>query len=143
MGAVVLFDGVCNFCDASVNFIIEHDKAGYFKFAPLQSIEGTKLANQFGFESSAAERTAPADDLIPIDSVILIEDGEDSTHSTAALRIMRRLGAPWSWLYAFIIVPRPIRDWAYRLFARYRYRLFGRKAECMIPSPEVRARFLG
>lgn len=143
MGAVVLFDGICNFCDASVNFIIEHDKAGYFKFAPLQSIEGTKLANQYGFESSAAERMAPSDDLIPIDSVILIEDGEASTHSTAALRIMRRLGAPWSWLYAFIIVPRPIRDWAYRIFARYRYRLFGSKAECMIPSPEVRARFLG
>jgi predicted DCC family thiol-disulfide oxidoreductase YuxK len=142
MGAVVLFDGVCNFCDASVNFIIDHDRSGYFKFAPLQSGEGTRLANQYGFESA----TAPADDeasgLIPIDSEILVEDGMAYTHSTAALRILKRLGAPWSWLYAFIIVPRPLRDWAYRSFARYRYRIFGRKDQCMLPSQDVRARFL-
>ena len=142
MGAVVLFDGVCNFCDASVNFIIEHDPGGYFKFAPLQSEEGQKLANQFGFESATAESSEPKSDLIPIDSVILVEDGKASTHSTAALKILKRLGAPMSWLYAFIIVPKPIRDWAYKLFARYRYRMFGRKDQCMLPTPEVRARFL-
>ncbi|HYJ89952.1 MAG TPA: DCC1-like thiol-disulfide oxidoreductase family protein, partial [Pyrinomonadaceae bacterium] len=84
----------------------------------------------------------PKSDLIPIDSVILIENDKAYTHSTAALKILRRLGAPWSWLYAFVIVPKPIRDWAYRLFARYRYRLFGRKDQCMLPTPEVRARFL-
>ena len=142
MGAVVLFDGVCNFCDASVNFIIEHDKAGYFKFAPLQSDEGKRLATEYGFESAAVPKGDEARDLIPIDSVILVEDGRAYTHSTAALKILRRLGAPWSWAYAFVVVPRAIRDWAYRLFARYRYRLFGRKAQCMLPSPEVRARFL-
>ena len=142
MGAIVLFDGVCNFCDASVNFIIDHDKAEYFKFAPLQSEEGRRLANEHGFESAAAERESAESGLIPIDSVILIEDGKAYTHSTAALRILRRLGAPWSWMYAFIIVPRPVRNWAYRLFARYRYRVFGRKDQCMIPTPEVRARFL-
>jgi predicted DCC family thiol-disulfide oxidoreductase YuxK len=142
MGAVVLFDGVCNFCDASVNFIIEHDKAGYFKFAPLQSQEGTRLANQFGFESAAAERDRPSDDLIPIDSVILVEDQKAYTHSTAALRILKRLEPPWSWVYVLVVVPRPLRDWAYRLFARYRYRIFGKKDQCMLPSPEVRARFL-
>jgi len=141
MGAVVLFDGVCNFCDASVNFIIEHDKAAYFKFAPLQSEEGTRLANKYGFESATA-KSDEQNDLIPIDSVILIEGDKAYTHSTAALRILRRLGAPWSWMYAFIIVPRPIRDLAYRLFARYRYRIFGRKDQCMLPSPEIRARFL-
>ena len=142
MGAVVLFDGVCNFCDASVNFIIEHDRSGYFKFAPLQSDEGRRLAGTYGFESAAAAGDEPSSDLIPIDSVILIEDEKAYTHSTAALKILRRLGAPWSWLYAFVVVPRPIRDWAYRLFARYRYRLFGRKDQCMLPTPEVRARFL-
>jgi predicted DCC family thiol-disulfide oxidoreductase YuxK len=143
MGAVVLFDGVCNFCDASVNFIIEHDKAGYFKFAPLQSDEGRQLANEYGFESATAKKGKDkASDLIPIDSVILMDDGKAYTHSTAALRILRRLGAPWSWMYAFVIIPRPIRDWAYRLFARYRYRIFGRKDQCMIPTPDVRARFL-
>lgn len=142
MGAVVLFDGVCNFCDASVNFIIEHDKKGYFKFAPLQSNVGSKLANQYGFESASATPDNAATDLIPIDSVILVEDGKTYTHSTAALKILKRLGPPWSWLSAFVIVPRPIRDWAYRVFARYRYRIFGRKDQCMLPSPEVRARFL-
>ena len=142
MGAVVLFDGVCNFCDASVNFIIEHDKAAYFKFAPLQSDGGSKLATEYGFESATVPETEAARDLMPIDSVILIEDGRSSTHSTAALMILRRLGAPWSWLYVFVLVPRTIRDWAYRLFARYRYRIFGRKDQCMLPSPEVRARFL-
>lgn len=142
MSAVVLFDGVCNFCDASVNFIIEHDKTGYFKFAPLQSGEGSRLANEFGFESAAAPQEATESDLVPIDSVILVEDGKAYTHSTAALRILKRLGAPWSWIYLFVVVPRPVRDWAYRLFARYRYRIFGRKDQCMLPSPEVRARFL-
>ena len=141
MGAVVLFDGVCNFCDASVNFIIEHDGEGYFKFAPLQSEAGKKLASEHGLFS---ERVAgePKDDRIPIDSVVLIEDGKAYTHSSAALRIIRRLGGPWSWLYGLIILPAPIRDIFYRLFAKYRYRMFGRKDQCMLPSAEVRARFL-
>ena len=141
MGAVVLFDGVCNFCDASVNFVIEHDGEGYFQFAPLQSGAGSRLASEHGLISKTAE-TAPTDDLIPIDSVILVENGKAYTHSTAALRIVRKLTGAWPVLYAFIVVPRPIRDFFYRLFAKYRYRLFGRKDQCMLPSPEVRARFL-
>jgi len=144
MGAVVLFDGVCNFCDASVNFIIERDRAGYFKFAPLQSDEGRRLANQYGFRAVSANEssTKPNNDLIPIDSVILIENGNAYTHSTGALRVIRRLGAPWSWLYGLIVVPRPVRDYFYSLFARYRYKFFGRKDQCMLPSSEVRSRFL-
>jgi len=142
MGAVVLFDGVCNFCDASVNFIIKRDRTRYFKFAPLQSDEGRRLANECGFESAAAANGTETGDLIPIDSVILVENGKAYTHSTAALRILKRLGFPWSLLYSFVIVPRPIRDRAYKLFARYRYRIFGRKDACMLPTPEVRARFL-
>lgn len=141
MGAIVLFDGVCNFCDASVNFVIEHDREGYFKFAPLQSEEGQLLSAEHGLSPETGEKP-DRDDLIPIDSVILVEDGKAYTYSTAALRIARRLGKPWSWLYAFILVPKPLRDLFYRLFARYRYRMFGRKDECMIPTPEVRARFL-
>ena len=141
MGAVVLFDGMCNFCDASVNFIIERDRDSYFKFAPLQSESGQRLSAEHGLAMQTGEGEY-ADGLTSIDSVILIEDGTAYTHSTAALRIVRRLGAPWSWLYPFVIVPRPIRDFFYRLFAKYRYRMFGRKDECMIPTPEVRARFL-
>lgn len=141
MGAVVLFDGVCNFCDASVNFVIDHDSEGYFKFAPLQSEAGQRLAAEYGLVSESVG-SSPDSDLIPIDSVILIEDGQAYTHSSGALRIVRRLGIPWSLMYAFIIVPAPIRDYFYRLFAKYRYRMFGRKDQCMLPSPEVRARFL-
>ena len=142
MAAVVLFDGVCNFCDASVNFIIDHDKAGYFKFAPLQSEEGRRLANEYGFESATVRSANTDSNLIPIDSVILVEDGKAYTHSTGALRVVRRLGLPWSFMYAFIVVPRPVRDYFYRLFAKYRYRFFGKKDQCMIPTPEVRSRFL-
>ena len=130
MGAIVLFDGVCNFCDSSVNFIIEHDRAGYFKFAPLQSEIGEKLLAENKINK------------IETDSVVLIEDGRVYTHSTAALRVARRLDGAWRWLSYLSVVPRPIRDAAYKLFARYRYRLFGKKDECMLPSPEIRARFL-
>lgn len=141
MGAVVLFDGVCNFCDSSVNFVIDHDSKGYFKFAPLQSDKGRELAAQFGLEPEVGSGEA-SDDLIPIDSVILIEDGKAYTHSTAALRIARRLDAPWPILSAFVVVPKFVRDYFYRLFAKYRYRFFGKKDQCMIPTPEVRSRFI-
>jgi predicted DCC family thiol-disulfide oxidoreductase YuxK len=130
MGAVVLFDGVCNFCNATINFIIEHDRTGYFKFAPLQSETGERLMAEHGI------------DRIETDSVILVENGKAFTHSDAALRIARRLDGIWSWVYAFRVVPRFIRDAAYKIFARHRYRLFGRQDACMMPTPEIRARFL-
>ena len=136
----MLFDGVCNFCDASVNFVLDHDRDGYFRFAPLQSEAGMKFAAEYGLQSKVTSE--PTDGAIPIDSVILIEDGKAYSHSTAALRITRRLGSPWSWLYIFMLVPAPLRDFFYRLFAKHRYRFFGRKDECILPSPEVRARFL-
>lgn len=144
MAAIVLFDGVCNFCDSSVNFIIDHDPHGYFKFAPLQSDIGRDLAERNGFQSEAAQSGSQpaADDLVPIDSIILVEDDRVYTHSTAALRIAKRLSGLWKLAYGFIIVPAFIRDFFYRLFARYRYRFFGRKDACMLPSPEIRARFL-
>ena len=140
MGAVVLFDGMCNFCDASVNFIIERDTAGYFKFAPLQSEVGRELASKHGLKFEAEK--SRASEHASLDSVILIEDGNAYTHSTGALRIARHLDGLWSWAYPLIIVPRPIRDFFYRLFARYRYRMFGRKDECAVPTPEIRERFL-
>ena len=130
MSAIILFDGVCNFCNSSVNFIIERDQKGYFQFAPLQSEIGEKLLKENGI------------DKIETDSVVLIEDGQAYTHSTAALRVARRLEGAWRWLYYLIFVPRFLRDAAYKLFAKYRYRLFGKKDECMLPSPEIRARFL-
>lgn len=143
MGAILLFDGVCNFCDASVNFIIAHDRAGYFKFAPLQSETGQDLARKFGLEFAAlSEKDTATEGSIPIDSVILIEDEKVYTHSTAALRVARKLDGIWSWGYWFMIVPRAIRDFFYKLFARHRYRLFGKKDVCMMPTPELKQRFL-
>ena len=130
MSAIILFDGVCNFCNSSVNFIIERDREGYFKFAPLQSEIGETLLSENGI------------DKVDTDSVVLIEDGKAYTHSTAALRVARRLVGAWKWLYYLIFVPRILRDAAYKLFAKYRYKLFGKKDECMLPSPEIRARFV-
>lgn len=130
MGAIVLFDGVCNFCNASVNFVIERDTAGYFKFAPLQSEIGEELVAKHNINTAET------------DSVIVVENDRAYTHSSAALRIAKRLDGLWSWSYALIIVPKPIRDFFYRLFAKYRYKLFGRQDACMMPTPEIRARFL-
>jgi predicted DCC family thiol-disulfide oxidoreductase YuxK len=130
MSAVILFDGVCNFCNGAVNFVIDRDRNGYFKFAALQSTAGEALMIRHGI------------DKIETDSVILIEDDKPYLFSSAALRIVRRLPGLWPLLYGFIIVPRSIRDWAYKKFAKHRYRLFGKREQCMIPTPEVRARFL-
>jgi predicted DCC family thiol-disulfide oxidoreductase YuxK len=131
VNGIILFDGVCNFCNGSVNFIIERDQKSYFKFAPLQSETGQEMLDKYGIDKTET------------DSVILIEDEKAYTHSTAALKIARRLDGAWSLLYAFIAVPRPLRDFFYRVFARYRYKLFGRRDACMMPTPDIRARFLG
>jgi predicted DCC family thiol-disulfide oxidoreductase YuxK len=128
--AVVLFDGVCNFCNGSVNFIIKHDQNKLFRFASLQSPAGQKLVKEYGMNKPG------------LDSIILIENGRAYTHSTAALKIAAELNGIWSWAHALIYVPRAPRDFFYKLFARNRYRLFGKKEECMIPTPEVRERFL-
>lgn len=130
MSAIILFDGVCNFCNGSVNFIIERDPQKYFKFAPLQSEVGEKLLKENGVNK------------IETDSVVLIEDGKVYTHTTAALRIARQLSGRWSWFYGFIVVPSFIRDVFYKLFAKYRYQMFGKQDACMLPTPEMRERFL-
>ena len=142
MGAIVLFEGVCNFCHASVNFIIDHDPNGYFMFAPLQSETGQQLAAKYGLRSEATNINDKHGNLNAIDSVILVEEGRVFKHSTAALRVARRLSGPWRIFFGFIVVPSFVRDFFYRLFARYRYRFFGKKEACMLPSAEVRARFL-
>jgi predicted DCC family thiol-disulfide oxidoreductase YuxK len=130
MKATVLFDGVCNFCNGSVNFIIKRDSKGFFKFAPLQSSLAEELLSKHAVDR---ERT---------DSIILIENDAVYMFSTAALKIASRLDGSWPLLYVFIIVPRLIRDFFYKLFAKYRYKMFGRTDQCMIPTPAVRERFL-
>jgi len=130
MDAIVLFDGMCNFCNASVNFIIERDSKGYFKFAPLQSDIGLELQEKYRIDKTQTE------------SVILIEDDVVYTHSTAALRIAGRLDGLWAWLQALKIVPLRLRDFLYKQFAKYRYKIFGRKEVCMMPTPRIRSRFI-
>ena len=129
MSSIVLFDGVCNFCNDSVNFIIRHDRDNKFKFATLQSDIGQELRAEYNVGED-------------IDSIVLIENDQAFTHSTAGLRIAKALGGIWSLGYVYIIVPAVIRDWFHKLFAKYRYRMFGKKEVCMIPTPDVRERFL-
>lgn len=130
-GPVVFFDGACNLCDASVLFVIDRDPRAHFRFAPLQ---GPTARARLG-------DLAPAAGAAP-DSIVLVEGGRRYERSAAALRIARRLGPPWSLLWAGVLVPRPLRDALYRLVARHRYRWFGRAERCRVPSPELRARFL-
>jgi predicted DCC family thiol-disulfide oxidoreductase YuxK len=127
---VVLFDGVCNLCSGSVQFLIRRDPQGRFRFASLQSAVGQRYFDELRIDRQA------------VDSVILIEEGRWFKESDAALRIARRLPGLWKALGVFRLVPRPLRDRAYRLIARNRYRWFGRKEACWLPTPELRERFL-
>jgi predicted DCC family thiol-disulfide oxidoreductase YuxK len=127
---VVLFDGVCNFCNSSVNFIIRNDKKDYFRFTPLQSEIGIKISEKYNLDSGNLK------------SVILVDKGKIYTKTTAALRIAKQLSGAWPALYVFIIVPAPIRDVIYNIIAKNRYKWWGEKESCMIPTPDVRKKFL-
>jgi predicted DCC family thiol-disulfide oxidoreductase YuxK len=128
--AVVLFDGTCAFCERSVVFMATRDPAGYFKFGASQTPEAEVLLARYGVNRATAR------------SMILIEDGRAYLRSDATLRIAARLAAPWSWLRAFLLIPRPLRDAAYRVVAAVRHRIAGRSNACEIPPPEIRARLL-
>jgi len=126
---IVLFDGVCNYCNAMINFAIRYDKNAVLKFAPLQSDTGQRLKEQYKITSEA-------------DSMIFIENSKAYTYSEAAIRIAKRLDWPAKIFYAFTIVPKFIRDPVYKWIAKNRYKWFGKREECMIPTPDVKARFL-
>ena len=127
---VLFFDGVCNLCNASVQFIIKRDKTGSIKFASLQS--------------QYAKRELPAALADPknLQSLVWKEGEAIRTKSTAALTAAKKLGGGWSLLYGFIILPKFIRDFMYDIIAKNRYRWFGRKEECMIPTQELKSRFI-
>lgn len=124
---IILFDGICNFCDASVQFIMKRD-GGVFQFASLQSDIGQELVARFNLQG--------------MDSIVLIEDEKAYTKSTAALRIAKKLGRLWPACYIAVIIPKPLRDKVYDWIAKNRYRWFGKKDVCMLPSEKDRARFL-
>lgn len=127
---VLIFDGVCELCNRSVNFILKHEKRQEIRFTANQNEPGRKLLMEFGEDPDA-----PA-------TVFLVEKGKLYKESTAALRIARHLRFPWNLAYGFIVIPPFIRNAVYRLIARNRYKWFGEKDTCRIPSPEEMARFL-
>jgi predicted DCC family thiol-disulfide oxidoreductase YuxK len=128
--SVLLFDGVCNLCNHIVTFIIHRDPKATFRFASLQSQIGARMLQQHGLPSS------------DMNTVILVEGNNFYTKSTAALHVFKRLGGLWPLLYMFIIIPKPIRDIIYAWVARNRYTWFGKKDQCMIPTPGLKERFL-
>lgn len=127
---VLLYDGVCSLCDASVLFVIDRDPAALFRFASLQSESGRRLAAIHGIVSG------------DLDTVVLVADGRAFVRSDAVLGVAARIGRPWSWLRGARVMPRPIRDALYRFVARNRLRWFGRRDACRIPTPDLRVRFL-
>jgi predicted DCC family thiol-disulfide oxidoreductase YuxK len=126
---IILFDGMCNLCSGAVQWIIRHDKKSVFRFASLQGEVGSGLKQQYTHGKA-------------LDSIILIENGEMFSHSTAALRIARRCDGLWKVWYMFMVLPKFLRDPVYTFIANNRYRWFGVKKECWIPTPELRQRFL-
>jgi predicted DCC family thiol-disulfide oxidoreductase YuxK len=130
MRQIILFDGVCNFCNRTVNIILAHDKAAQYQFAPNQSIAAINLIQQFGLEAHA------------LNSVVLIEGDKVYTKTDAVIRIAVKLSG-WPSIFRWLkLIPKPIRNFAYDLVAQNRYRLFGKRKSCMIPDKSIIGRFL-
>jgi predicted DCC family thiol-disulfide oxidoreductase YuxK len=127
---LVLFDGVCNLCNGAVLFIIKRDKAGKIMFASLQSELGRDQLIRNGLDPDA------------LHSIIVIENGKLFQKSDAVLHTVARMDGAWPWFRIFRIIPRFLRDALYDLVARFRYKIFGKKDACMIPTPELKKRFV-
>ena len=128
---LILFDGICNLCTASVQFIIKRDPRAKFSFASLQSQVGQTIMKKYEQDISA------------LSTILLIRDQKVYSRSSAVLHIARELRGAWPLLYGFIIVPKFIRDAVYELIAQNRYKWFGRRKDCMVPTAEHKARFVG
>jgi predicted DCC family thiol-disulfide oxidoreductase YuxK len=127
---IILFDGICNFCNHWVQFALKRDKKGSIRFATLQGETAKTLLPRFGIDPAA------------LTSVIFIDGEKAYTQSSAALRICRYLNRGWPLLYGFMIIPPFLRNAVYNLIARNRYRWFGKKDSCMVPDAEIKDRFL-
>ena len=128
--SIILFDGVCNLCNASVNFIVKYDKKERFLFASLQSDVAKEILLQFPSKKTN------------LNSILLIENGIIYNKSTAVLLIARKLSSFFKIFYVFIVIPKFIRDAVYTFIANNRYTWFGKKESCMLPTPEIKKRFL-
>lgn len=127
---IIFFDGVCNLCNSSVQFVIKYDAGNKFLFAPLQGITAKEILEKHNHPTKQ------------LNSFVLYKNDRLFTQSTAALKVARELKGWPSWLYAFIIVPVFIRDAVYNFIAKNRYKWFGKKDSCMLPSPALKAKFL-
>ncbi|MCB0451880.1 MAG: thiol-disulfide oxidoreductase DCC family protein [Aequorivita sp.] len=127
---IILFDGVCNLCNGAVTFTIKRDKKNVFRFAALQSEIGQQLISKFNIDTSK------------VDSIILIDDEKQYEKSSAALHIAKQLSGAYPLLFGFMIVPKFIRNAVYDYIAKNRYKWFGKKEICMIPTAELKAKFL-
>jgi predicted DCC family thiol-disulfide oxidoreductase YuxK len=127
---IIIFDGVCNFCNGAVNFIIKRDQSDKFIFVPMQSPTAQKLIAEYGAEK------------VGIDTFLLIKNSQCFFRTDAALEITKNLQGFWYAFRILKIIPRPIRDYFYRLFARNRYSVFGKANQCMVPTPELKNKFL-
>ncbi len=127
---VILFDGVCNLCNSAIKFVLKRDTKSVFKFASLQSDVARKLLSDLEVSDTA------------LDTIVFIDQGKVYTRSTAALRVSKHLSGLWPLMTGFMIVPLFIRDWVYNLISKNRYRWFGKRDTCSIPSPDVENKFL-
>jgi predicted DCC family thiol-disulfide oxidoreductase YuxK len=130
INAIILFDGICNLCNRAVQFVIKRDRDKKFRLASLQSKPAREILEKFGLP---AER---------FKTFVLICGDQYFTKSTAALKVLNQIGGLWRICYVFIIIPKPIRDFVYDMIARYRYRIFGKRTSCMIPTEDISDRFL-
>ena len=128
--SIILFDGVCNLCNASVDFILKRDPKDRFMVGALQELPGKNLLSNFNVPSEY------------LDSLVLIEEGEIYFRSTAALRIARKLDGLWPIFYPLILFPETWRDWVYNWIGKNRYRWFGKKSTCRIPTEKEKSKFL-
>ena len=127
---IVLFDGICNLCNSSVNFILKHEKSALFHFASIQSDTGQELLKWCGLPEDFS------------DAVIYVENGRIHQGSTAALKIGQSLKFPWSMMsFLGLLIPKFFRDWVYRQIGTHRYQWFGKRDVCMVPTKELSARF--
>jgi len=128
---IIIFDGVCNFCNGAINFIIKRDPGCKFAFTPMQSELALQMMEEHGVSN------------VGFDTFLLVKDGRSYVFTDAALEIAKDLSGFWRLLTVLRIIPRFVRDWFYRLFARNRYAVFGRTDICMVPTEELKSRFVG
>ena len=129
-GPLIVFDGVCVLCTAWLQFVLRHDRRGEFRFATVQSPAGQELLKNHGLD--------PSDPT----SFLVIVDGNSYNESGGMIRVVSEFGGAWRMIKLLYVVPGPIRDWFYRLIARHRYRLFGKRESCIVPDREMSGRFV-